>query len=446
MMRIRLSDHFDYKRLLRYAASAICMMVFTSIYGMVDGFFVSNYCGKTPFAALNIIYPVIMVISTIGFMLGTGGSAVVAKAFGEKRDDDARHYFSMFVYTDIAIGIFLSAVAQLFLPQISSMLGAEGEVFDNTILYARIVLLSTPALTLQMFFQTFFNTAEKPKLGFYVTVLSGCANMVLDFVYVGMLGMGIQGAAWATVASEYVGGVIPLFYFARPNDSLLDLISPKKTRFEGRIFVHACWNGMSEFFGNISAAVISIMYNVELLKYSGENGVSAFGVVMYVYLLFGAIQIGYSMATAPIVSYHYGAQNMKEVHNVLKCSLIIIAVSSALMFAAAELMSGVIATIFVSYDKELFELTHWAFRVMSFSYLFFGFGVYGSSFFTALGNGTVSAIIEVFRLFIFQVLFLYTLPRFFGSAGIYYAFTLAESSGIVLTAFFLIIMRKKYRY
>jgi len=445
-MRIKLSDHFDYRRLLRYAASAICMMVFTSIYGMVDGFFVSNYCGKTPFAALNIIYPVIMVISTIGFMLGTGGSAVVARTMGEGRNDDAKHYFSMFVYLDIAIGVFLVTLAQLFLPQISSMLGAEGKVFDYTLMYARIVLLSTPALTLQMFFQTFFNTAEKPKLGFYVTVLSGCANMVLDFVFVGALGMGIQGAAWATVASEYVGGVIPLFYFARPNDSLLDLISPKKTRFESRIFFHACWNGMSEFFGNISASVISIMYNVQLLRYSGEDGVSAFGVVMYVYLLFGAIQIGYSMATAPIVSYHYGARNMKEVHNVLKRSLIIIAAASVTMFAAAELMSGLIAWIFVSYDQNLLELTHWAFRVTSISYLFFGFGVYGSSFFTALGNGTVSAIIEVSRLFIFQVLFLYTLPEFFGSAGIFYAFTLAESSGIIISGIFLAAMRKKYNY
>ncbi len=445
-MRIKLSDHFDYRRLLRYAASAICMMVFTSIYGMVDGFFVSNYCGKTPFAALNIIYPVIMVISTIGFMLGTGGSAVVARTMGEGRNDDAKHYFSMFVYLDIAIGVFLVTLAQLFLPQISSMLGAEGKVFDYTIMYARIVLLSTPALTLQMFFQTFFNTAEKPKLGFYVTVLSGCANMVLDFVFVGALGMGIQGAAWATVASEYVGGVIPLFYFARPNDSLLDLISPKKTRFESRIFFHACWNGMSEFFGNISASVISIMYNVQLLRYSGEDGVSAFGVVMYVYLLFGAIQIGYSMATAPIVSYHYGARNMKEVHNVLKRSLIIIAAASVTMFAAAELMSGLIAWIFVSYDQNLLELTHWAFRVTSISYLFFGFGVYGSSFFTALGNGTVSAIIEVSRLFIFQVLFLYTLPEFFGAAGIFYAFTLAESSGIIISGIFLVAMRRKYNY
>ncbi|MBR2546802.1 MAG: MATE family efflux transporter [Eubacterium sp.] len=445
-MRIKLSDHFDYKRLIRYATSAICMMVFTSIYGMVDGFFVSNYCGKTPFAALNIIYPVIMVISTVGFMLGTGGSAVVARTLGEGRKDDAQHYFSMFVYADIVLGVTLTAAAQLLLPEISSMLGAEGEIFDYTIIYARTVLLSTPALTLQFMFQTFFNTAEKPKLGFYVTVLSGVANMILDYVYVGMLGMGIRGAALATVASEYIGGVIPLIYFALPNDSLLGLIKPSEVKFEARIFFHACWNGISEFFGNISAAVISIMYNMQLLRYSGEDGVSAFGVVMYVYLLFGAIQIGYSMATSPIVSFHYGARNMKEVHNVLKRSLIIIAVASVAMFAAAELMSGVIARIFVSYDQSLYELTHWAFRVTSVSYLFFGFGVYGSSFFTALGNGTISAIIEVSRLFIFQVLFLYTLPEFFGAAGIFYAFMLAESSGIIISGIFLVAMRKKYGY
>ena len=422
------------------------MMMFSSIYAIVDGFFVSNYCGKVPFAALNIIYPVVMVISTVGFMLGTGGSAVVARTLGERRKRLANHFFSMFVYADIALGIFLSACAQLFLPEISSMLGAEGEVFDNTLLYARIVLLSSPALTLQLFFQTFFNTAEKPKLGFIVTVISGCGNMVFDFICVGALGMGIQGAAWATVVSEYLGGVIPLIYFARPNDSLLHLISPKKTIFVPRIFFHACWNGMSEFFGNVSAAVISIMYNKELLIYSGEDGVSAFGVVMYVYLLFGAVTVGYAIATSPIIGFHYGARNMDEVHNVLKRSLVIMGVTAALMFAAAELMADLVAMVFVGYDPGLMALTEWAFRVMSISYLVFGFSVLGSSFFTALGNGTVSAIIEVARLFIFQVIFLYTLPAIFGMQGIFYAFVAAEIAGSLVSIAFLIGMRKKYGY
>ena len=422
------------------------MMMFSSIYAIVDGFFVSNYCGKVPFAALNIIYPVVMVISTVGFMLGTGGSAVVARTLGERRKRLANHFFSMFVYADIALGIFLSACAQLFLPEISSMLGAEGEVFDNTLLYARIVLLSSPALTLQLFFQTFFNTAEKPKLGFIVTVISGCGNMVFDFICVGALGMGIQGAAWATVISEYLGGVIPLIYFARPNDSLLHLISPKKTIFVPRIFFHACWNGMSEFFGNVSAAVISIMYNKELLIYSGEDGVSAFGVVMYVYLLFGAVTVGYAIATSPIIGFHYGARNMDEVHNVLKRSLVIMGVTAALMFAAAELMADLVAMVFVGYDPGLMALTEWAFRVMSISYLVFGFSVLGSSFFTALGNGTVSAIIEVARLFIFQVIFLYTLPAIFGMQGIFYAFVAAEIAGSLVSIAFLIGMRKKYGY
>lgn len=422
------------------------MMMFSSIYAIVDGFFVSNYCGKVPFAALNIIYPVVMVISTVGFMLGTGGSAVVARTLGERRKRLANHFFSMFVYADIALGIFLSACAQLFLPEISSMLGAEGEVFDNTLLYARIVLLSSPALTLQLFFQTFFNTAEKPKLGFIVTVISGCGNMVFDFICVGALGMGIQGAAWATVVSEYLGGVIPLIYFARPNDSLLHLISPKKTIFVPRIFFHACWNGISEFFGNVSAAVISIMYNKELLIYSGEDGVSAFGVVMYVYLLFGAVTVGYAIATSPIIGFHYGARNMDEVHNVLKRSLVIMGVTAALMFAAAELMADLVAMVFVGYDPGLMALTEWAFRVMSISYLVFGFSVLGSSFFTALGNGTVSAIIEVARLFIFQVIFLYTLPAIFGMQGIFYAFVAAEIAGSLVSIAFLIGMRKKYGY
>lgn len=442
-MRIRLSDHFDYKRLLRYAVSAICMMIFTSIYAIVDGFFVSNYCGKTPFAALNLIYPVVMLISTVGFMLGTGGSAVVARTLGEGDKPRAQRYFSMFVYAAIVLGISLTVLAQIFLPDISRMLGAEGEIFDNTLIYARIVLLSTPALSLQVMFQTFFNTAEKPKLGFLVTVISGCANMIGDFVLVGMLHQGLAGAAWATVASEYVGGVIPLIYFARPNDSLLRLV---KTTFEPLVFFHACWNGLSEFLGNICASVISILYNKQLLIYAGEDGVSAFGVVMYVYLLFAAVAVGYAMATSPIVSFHYGAKNMKEVSNVLKRSLVIIAVSGVLMFAAAELLSDAIARLFVSYDDELMILTRTAFRVTSITYLVFGFNVYGSAFFTALGNGTVSAAIEASRMLVFQLLFIFTLPALYGVDGIWWAFVAAEVASIAVTAAFLIALRKKYGY
>lgn len=442
-MRIKLSDHFDYRRLLRYAVSAICMMVFTSVYAIVDGFFVSNYCGKMPFAALNLIYPVVMMISTVGFMLGTGGSAVVARTLGEGDKPRAQRYFSMFVYAAIVLGIVLTVLAQIFLPEISRLLGAEGKIFDNTLIYARIVLLSTPALSLQVMFQTFFNTAEKPKLGFLITVISGCGNMIGDFVLVGLLGQGLAGAAWATVVSEYLGGVIPLIYFARPNDSLLKLT---RTTFEPGIFFHACWNGLSEFLGNICASFISMLYNKQLLIYAGEDGVSAFGVVMYVYLLFAAVAVGYSMATAPIIGFHYGARNMKEVTNVLLKSVVIMLVSGILMFAAAEILSHPIAALFVSYDDELMLLTRTAFRVTSITYLVFGLNVLGSSFFTALGNGTVSATIEGCRLFLFQVLFIYTLPPLLGVDGIWYAFVCADVAAVGVTAMFIIALRKKYGY
>lgn len=419
------------------------MMLFTSIYVIVDGFFVSNYCGKTPFAALNLIYPVIMVISTVGYMLGTGGSAVVARTLGEGDKPRAQRYFSMFVYAAIVLGVVLTVLAQIFLPDISKLLGAEDEIYDNTLIYARIVLLSTPALSLQVMFQTFFNTAEKPKLGFLITVISGCANMIGDFVLVGMMGQGIAGAAWATVASEYVGGVIPLIYFMRPNDSLLKLT---KTTFEPRVFVHACWNGLSEFLGNICASFISMLYNRQLLIYAGEDGVSAFGVVMYVYLLFGAISIGYAMAVSPIIGFHYGARNMKEVSNVLRRSIVIMIVSGIVMFAAAEFMSHTIAQIFVSYDDDLMLLTRTAFRVTSLTYLIFGINVLGSAFFTALGNGTISALIEGSRLFIFQILFIFTLPALYGVDGVWWAFVCADFAGVVLTVVLLLIFRKKYGY
>ena len=441
--RIKLSDHFDYGRLLRYAFPAICMMLFSSIYSIVDGFFVSNYCGSTPFAALNLIYPVVMVISTVGFMLGTGGSAVVARTLGEGDHERANRYFSMFVYSAIVLGISCTLLAQLFLPDISHLLGAEGKMFDYTLDYARVVLLSTPALILQVMFQTFFNVAEKPKLGFIITVISGVGNMVFDFLLVGVFRFGLAGAAWATVVSEYLGGLIPLIYFARPNDSLLKLT---KTTFEPPIFFHACWNGLSEFMSNICASIISMLYNRQLLIYAGEDGVSAFGVVMYVYLLFAAVSIGYAMATSPIVGYHYGAGDMKEVTNVLKRSIIVSAVSGVIMFAAAEGLSDMIARLFVSYDEDLMILTRTAFRITSITYLVFGFNVYGSAFFTALGNGTVSATIEVARALIFQVIFIFTLPQLMGVTGIWYAFVLAEVVPIAVTAAFLIGMRKYYGY
>ena len=442
-MRIRLSDHFDYKRLLRYSLPAISMMIFTSIYAIVDGFFVSNYCGKTPFAALNLIYPIIMVISTVGFMLGTGGSAVVAITMGQGNKKQASRYFSMFVYAAIVLGIALSAAAQILLPQISHLLGATGELFEYTLEYAHIVLLSTPALVLQVMFQTSFNTAEKPKLGFHITVLSGCANMILDYVFVGVLGLGLSGAAWATVVSEYIGGIMPVIYFARPNSSLLHLT---KTTFEPSVFFHACWNGFSEFMSNISSSVISMLYNIQLIKYAGENGVSAFGVVMYVYLLFAVVAIGYAMATSPIVSYHYGADNMKEVKNVLKRSIVVMIVSGIIMFLAAEFLSDLIARIFVSYDDELMALTRTAFRVTSITYLVFGFNVYSSAFFTALGNGTVSTIITTCRLLLLQLVYIFTMPAAFGLNGVWYAFVLSDVSAVLICAGLLILLRKKYRY
>ena len=442
-MRIKLSDHFDYKRLLRYSVSAICMMLFTSIYAIVDGFFVSNYCGKTPFAALNLIYPVIMLISTIGFMVGTGGSAVVARTLGEGDNKRAQRYFSMFVYAAIVLGISLTVLAQIFLPDISRLLGARGEMFDNTLIYARVVLLSTPMLVLQVMFQTFFNTAEKPKLGFLVTVISGGANIVLDFIFVGALGYGLAGAAWATVVSEYLGGAIPLIYFFLPNDSLLRMT---KTVFEPNVFIHACWNGLSEFMGNVSASIVSILYNIQLLKYAGEDGVSAFGVVMYVYLLFSAVMVGYGMATMPIIGFHYGARNMEEVSNVIRKNMVVMAVSGLLMFGAAELLSDAIARLFVSYDEGLMVLTRTAFRVTSITYLVYGYNVCGSSFFTALGNGTVSAIIEACRLLIFQIIFLYTLPVIFGLSGIWYTLVASDVAAVGVTAAFLILYRKRYGY
>jgi len=441
--RIRLSDHFTYGRLVRYSVSAISMMIFTSIYSVVDGFFVSNYCGNSPFAALNLIYPVVMVISSIGFMLGTGGSAVVAITLGQKEREKANRYFSMFVYTAIIGGILCSLLAQIFLKEIATALGATGEMLENSMAYARIVLLSTPALILQFMFQTFFNTAEKPKLGLIVTVISGCANMILDFLFVGVFRFGLEGAAWATVVSELLGGVIPLIYFARKNDSLLRLT---KTGIDLRVLLRASWNGISEFLSNICASVMSMLYNKQLLVYEGEDGVSAFGVVMYVFLLFAAVAIGYTIATSPIVGYHYGAGNKDELKNLFRKNLTVMLATGIVMFAAAELLSDAVAHLFVSYDADLMALTRTAFRVTSVTYAVFGINVFGSALFTALGNGTISAAIQVMRTLVFQVVFIFLLPPLYGTDGIWWAFVAAEAATVPVTAAFILICRKRYGY
>lgn len=444
-MNIKLSDHFTYRKLLRFTLPSIAMMIFTSIYGVVDGFFVSNFAGKTPFAAVNLIMPFLMIVATVGFMFGTGGTAIVAKTFGMGDKKKANDYFSLFVYTAFIIGVILAVLGFIFIRPIAAKLGASGELLENCVLYARVILIALPFYVLQLLFQSFFITAEKPQLGLCVTIASGVTNMILDAVLVILLPKEYKllGAAAATGMSQIVGGVIPIFYFARKNSSLLKL---GKTRFNGKAILKACTNGSSEFMSNVAMSVVGMLFNKQLLKYVGENGVAAYGVMMYVSMIFAAAFIGYSIGTAPVIGYNDGAGEHKELQGILKKSIRIIGVFGICMTISAQLLAIPLAHIFVGYDTELMNLTVSGFRVFALSFLFIGFAIYGSGFFTALNDGVTSAIISFLRTLVFEVLAVLLLPKIFGINGIWASVVVAEFMAVILVAIFMVSKRKKYNY
>ena len=443
--RIQLADHFSYGRLIRFTLPSIGMMIFTSIYGVVDGFFVSNFAGKTPFAALNLIYPFLMILSTVGFMFGTGGSAIVAKAFGEGKREKGNQYFSLFVYVSAALGVVFAGLGIAFVRPIARLLGAEGELLENAVLYARIILIALPFNVLQLLFQSFCVTAEKPKLGLLVTVFSGVTNMILDAVLVGLLPQEykLAGAAAATALSQAVGGGIPLLYFGRKNSSILRL---GKTHFDGKAIFKACTNGSSEFMSNISMSLVGMLYNIQLMKYAGEDGVAAYGVMMYVSMIFAAAFIGYSIGTAPVIGYHDGAKNHGELQGLLKKSLVMIGGFGVAMVASAELLAVPLARIFVSYDAALMELTVSGFRIFALSFLFMGYAIFGSGFFTALNDGVTSAIISFLRTLVFQAAAVILLPLLWRIDGVWFSIVAAEVMAVVFSAIFLVAKRRKYHY
>lgn len=443
--KIQLSDHFTYSRLIRFTLPSIGMMIYTSIYSVVDGFFVSNFAGKTPFAAINLIMPFLMILSTVGFMFGTGGSAIVAKTFGEGDSEKGNQYFSLFVYVAAALGFLLAVLGIAFMRPIAAALGAEGEMLTNAVLYGRIILLALPFNTLQYLFQSFFITAEKPQLGLAVTVASGLVNMILDAVLVILLPQEykLAGAAIATMLSQMAGGSIPIFYFRRKNSSLLRL---GKTRFNGKAILKACTNGSSEFMSNVSMNIVGMLYNIQLLKYAGENGVAAYGVMMYVSMIFSAAFIGYSIGTAPIIGYHVGAKNYTELQGLLRKSLIMIGSFGIVMVFAAELLASPLASLFVSYDADLMALTVSGFRVFALSFLFMGYAIFGSGFFTALNDGVTSAIISFLRTLVFQVAAVLLLPLIWEIDGVWISIVVAEFMAVVFSGIFLLAKRKKYHY
>lgn len=440
---IRLSEHFDYRKLLRYSFPSIIMLIFTAIYGVVDGFFVSNFVGKTAFTAVNFIMPVLMILGCIGFMFGTGGGALIAKTVGEGGLKKANQIFSMLVYVSFIAGVVLGVLGIIFMRPVAMALGAEGRLLNDSVLYGRVFLVGIPMYILQYEFQCLFATAEKPQLGLYITVAAGLTNMVLDALFVAVFKWGLIGAAAATVLSQCVGGIIPIIYFALPNSSLLKITKPV---FDGKALIKICTNGSSELMSNISMSLVSMLYNIELLKCAGENGVAAYGVLMYLNMIFQSAFVGYSVGAAPIISYHFGADNSKELKNLMKRSFIIISIFAIGMFIFSEAMARPLSLLFVGYDKELFEITLRAFFIYSFSYLFSGFSIFSSSFFTALNDGPVSAMISFLRTLVFQVVAVLVFSAVWKLDGIWFSIVFAEVMAVIVSVLFLVCKQKKYKY
>ena len=440
---IRLSDHFTYGRILRFTFPSIIMMIVISIYGVVDGFFVSNYVGKTPFAAVNFIMPFLMIPMAVGFMIGGGGSALISCTLGEQQPEKANRIFSLLVYFSIALGIVITITFQILLRPVAIAMGASGQLLNDCVRYGRIIILGIPFNILQMEFQTFFVTAEKPRLGLWATIGSGVTNVVLDFLLVAALPLGLTGAAIATTLSQVVGGVVPIVYFSCKNTSLLQI---GKTNYDGSALIRTCTNGCSELLSNISMSIVNMLYNVQLLNVAGENGVAAYGAIMYVNLLFLSAFIGHIIGTSPVIGYHYGAQNHKELRSILQKSLVIIGGFSVAMVAMSIGFARPLSLIFVGYDRELLDMTIHGFIIFSASFMFVGYAMFFSSFFTALGDGLTSAIISFMRTLVFQIAAVLLLPLIWGIDGIWWSISVAEAAAVAVGLLFLFIKQKKFHY
>lgn len=442
-MNIGLSEHFTYKKLIKFTLPTIIMMIFTSIYGVVDGIFVSNCVGSDAFAAVNLIMPAIMILGTIGFMMGTGGSALVSKTIGEGDKDKANRYFSMLIYLLAIIGFIFTVFGVIIVEPMAKLLGADENMLQNCVVYGRTLLIFLVPFCLQNAFQSFLIVAEKPTFGLIISIISGVTNMILDFLLIYVFKMGVLGAALATGISQVIGVVVPIVYFASKKNNILQFT---KTKFELKPIIQSCTNGSSEMLTNLSMSLVNMLFNMQLMKYAGSDGVVAFGIIMYVGFIFSGTYLGYSIGTAPIIGYHYGAENNDELKSLLKKSIILIAVTSLVMTGLAELLSKLLASIFVSYDEGLLNLTTNAIRLFSTSYLISGFNIFSSSFFTALNNGFVSAAISFLRTLVFQVIMIFLLPLIWGINGIWLAVTIAELLSLFVCIMFLVKNKKKYKY
>lgn len=442
-MIIRISDHFGYKKLIKFVLPSIFMMAVTSIYGVVDGLFVSNFVGKTPFAAINLIMPFIMILGGMGFMLGTGGTALVSKVIGENDRDRANRYFTIIIIFSVLLGAILSVLGICLMRPVARLFGATDDMIEYCVLYGRIIVGFTVFFMLQNIFQSFLAAAEKPKLGLIVTLIAGGTNAVFDALFIVAFKCGIVGAAVATVCGQLVGGIVPLVYFAKNNGSLLRFA---KTKLEFKVILKACGNGSSELLTNVASSVVSMFYNLQLMKFLGEDGVSAYGVLMYVQFIFLALEIGYAVGSAPIVGYNFGADNRRELKNIFKKSMVLMSVCGIVLSALAQALAVPLAKLFVGYDDGLYGLTVYAFRLFSTAFVFSGVNIYASGFFTALNNGVISAVLSFLRALVLQIAFVFALPALFGVDGIWWAMLATEACAFIVSVIIFAAQRKKYGY
>ncbi len=442
-MKIQLSDHFTYDKLLRFCTGPILMMIFTSVYSVVDGFFVSNFAGKDSFVAVNLIWPVLMILGAVGFMFGAGGTAIVSKTLGEGKSKLANQYFTLVVLATVICGMALGVVFFFAMRPIAVLIGAEGAVLEEAVKYSKIIVCVLPFFMLLNLFQSFFIAAEKPKLGFVFTICSGVTNIVFDALFIVGLKMGATGAALGTALAQVVGGFAPIVYFACKNSSLLQFIRPK---WQSGVLLKACANGSSELLGNIAMSLVSILYNWQLLRIVGDDGVASFGVIMYVQFVFIAIFIGYCLGVAPLVGYNFGADNRTELQNIFKKSMIVLVVTGVVMTIFAVSLGRPIALAFVSDDPALVDMTTRGMRLYSICFLFSGYCMFCSSFFTALNNGLVSAVVSFGRTLVFQLVCIFALPSFMGLDGVWIATPVAEFLAVILCTAMFAVNNKKYGY
>lgn len=442
-MKIGLTGHYSVTRLVKTSLPLIAMMIVTSIYSVIDGYFVSNFAGSTEFASMNLVWPVLSLASAIGLMIGTGGSALVSKTLGEGDRRKAEGIFTMLVRVSIAVGCIVSVLLIVFMKDIVTALGAKGDMIPLAEEYGRIVSLGMVGFILQMEFQSFYMTAERPQLGTMMSIVSGVVNIALDALFIIAFGWGLEGAAVATAVSLGIGGAFPLVYFSSSsNKSNLKFIKGCGT--DWKALGKACSNGISEYVGNVALSIVSIGYNIQLMKYIGENGVSAYGVIMYVGFIFGSVFIGYNLCASQVIAYNYGAGNRKELRSLLGKSLILIGTAGLILTAAAQLSAPLLSRIFVGYDDGLSELTVHALRLYMVSFLLCGFNTFCSAWFTALNNGIVSAVAAFSRTLVLELGTVFILPSIIGIDGIWFSVSVAEILAFLMTLTLIFCFRKRY--